>query len=251
MRLQARIAVVTGGSSGIGRGIGLELAREGAKVVVADMQEAPKIGKFHETEPRLPTAEVIAGEGGEALFVETDVTDEKAVENLIARSAERFGGVDILVNNAGITIQGDSQELSVEAWDRVVGANLRSIFLTTKFAAPYLRKSAAGRIVNIASVHAFGGGPAYAPTNARFGVGTSRGQRRSQRGVPRLYRDADPRLFDPGAHRAMPAGYALAAIGIDLAEMVGAALGVMDRDAKKMRGEGPTVFACIKDKVGL
>ena len=63
MRLQDRIAVVTGGSSGIGRGICLELAREGAKVVVADMQEAPKIGKFHETEPQPPTAEVIAGKG--------------------------------------------------------------------------------------------------------------------------------------------------------------------------------------------
>ena len=168
MRLQDRIAVVTGGSSGIGRGICLELACEGAKVVVADMQEAPKIGRFHETAPQPPTAEVIAGEGGETLFVETDVADEKAVENLIARSIERFGGVDILVNNAGIIILGDSQELSVEDWDRVVGVNLRSIFLTTKFAAPYLRKSAAGRIVNIASVHAFGGGggPAYAPTKA-------------------------------------------------------------------------------------
>ena len=158
MRLQDRIAVVTGGSSGIGRGICLELAREGAKVVVADIQEAPKIGRFHETESQPPTAEVIAGEGGEALFVETDVADEKAVKKLIARSVERFGGVDILVNNAGIIILGDSQELSVEDWDRVVGVNLRSIFLTTKFAALYLRKSAAGRIVNIASVHAFGGG---------------------------------------------------------------------------------------------
>ena len=121
MCLQDRIAVVTGGSSGIGRGICLELAREGAKVAVADMQEAPKIGKFHETEPQPPTAKVIVGEGGEALFVETDVADEKAVENLIARSVERFGGVDILVNNAGIIIPGDSQELSVEGWDRVIG----------------------------------------------------------------------------------------------------------------------------------
>ena len=80
MRLQDRIAVVTGGSSGIGRGVCLELAREGAKVAVADMQEAPKIGKFHEPEPQSPTAEVIAKEGGEALFVATDVADEKAVE---------------------------------------------------------------------------------------------------------------------------------------------------------------------------
>ena len=107
MRLQDRIAVVTGGSSGIGRGICLELAREGAKVAVADIQEAPKIGRFHETAPQPPTAEIIAEEGGEALFVETDVADEKAVEKLIARSVERFGGVDILVNNAGIIILGE------------------------------------------------------------------------------------------------------------------------------------------------
>jgi len=168
MRLKNRIAIVTGGSSGIGRGICLELARAGAKVAVADIQETPKIGKFHETEPQPPTAEVIVEEGGEALFVETDVADEKAVAALVERAVECFGGIDILVNNAGITIPGDSQELAVESWDRIIGVNLRSIFLATKFAVPQLKKSAAGRIVNIASVHAFagGGGPAYAPAKA-------------------------------------------------------------------------------------
>ncbi len=168
MRLKERVAIVTGGSSGIGRGISLELAREGAGVVVADIQEAPKIGKFHETEPQSPTAEVVNRDGGEAIFVETDVADERAVEHLIERAVERFGGIDIVVNNAGITVPGDSQELTVEMWDRVIGVNLRSIFLATKFAVPYLKSSAAGRIVNIASVHAFagGGGPAYAPAKA-------------------------------------------------------------------------------------
>ena len=168
MRLKERVAIVTGGSSGIGRGISLELAREGAGVVVADIQEAPKIGKFHETEPQSPTAEVVNRDGGEAIFVETDVADDGAVEHLIECAVERFGAIDIVVNNAGITVPGDSQELTVEMWDRVIGVNLRSIFLATKFAVPYLKSSAAGRIVNIASVHAFagGGGPAYAPAKA-------------------------------------------------------------------------------------
>ena len=168
MRLEDRVAIVTGGSSGIGRGICLELAREGAKVVVADVQEQPKIGKFHETEAQAPTAAVIAAEGSEALFVATDVADEEAVENLVARTVAGFGGLDIVVNNAGITVPGDSQDLAVEAWDRIMGVNLRSIFLATKFAVPHLRRSVAGRIVNIASVHAFagGGGPAYAPAKA-------------------------------------------------------------------------------------
>lgn len=136
-------------------------------MVVADTQEQPKIGKFHETETQAPTAAVIAAEGSEALFVATDVADEEAVENLVARTVAGFGGLDIVVNNAGITVPGDSQDLAVEAWDRVMGVNLRSIFLATKFAVPHLRRSAAGRIVSIASVHAFaGGGPAYASAKA-------------------------------------------------------------------------------------
>ena len=170
MRLEDRVAIVTGGSSGIGRGICLELVREGAKVVVADLQEQPKIGKFHETEEQAPTAAAIAAEGGEALFVATDVADEAAVENLVARAVAGFGGLDIVVNNAGIIVPGDSQELAVEAWDRVIGVNLRSIFLATKFAVPYLRRSAAGRIVNIASVHAFAGGGGPASASAKAGV---------------------------------------------------------------------------------
>ena len=107
--------------------------------------------------------------GAEGLFVQADVSDEGAVGRLVERTLESFGGLDILVNNAGIFELGDSQTTSVDTWDRVMGVNLRALFLTTRAAAvPHLKESRAGRIVNIASVHAFhgGGGPAYAPAKA-------------------------------------------------------------------------------------
>jgi NAD(P)-dependent dehydrogenase (short-subunit alcohol dehydrogenase family) len=168
MVLKDRVALVTGGSSGIGRGICLEFAREGARVVVADVRENPKQGKYYEKEPSLPTAAQIAREGGEAVFIQADLGREEEVRQLVEQGCAHFGGLDILVNNAGIYIPGNSQELAVADWDRVVGVNLRGVFLATKFALPHLKKSKAGRIVNIASVHAFGGGggPAYAAAKA-------------------------------------------------------------------------------------
>lgn len=168
MRLEGRAAIVTGGSSGIGRGVAVELAREGANVAIADVQESPKRGKYHDTNVTTPTAEEVDKLGAQGLFVQTDVSDERAVEALVAKTVERFGRLDILVNNAGIHIPGDSQTLTVAAWDRVTGVNLRGLFLTTKFCVPHLLVSPAGRIINISSVHAFhgGGGPAYAPAKA-------------------------------------------------------------------------------------
>ena len=168
MRLRDKVAVVTGGSSGIGRGICLEFAREGAQVVVADIQEEPKRGKYHDRDMHTTTVTEIEKLGAKGLFVQTDMGDADGVRHLVACGAEHFGGLDILVNNAGITIVGDSQELSISAWDRIVGVNLKGVFMATKFALPHLKKSPAGRIINIASVHAFhgGSGPAYAPTKA-------------------------------------------------------------------------------------
>ena len=168
MLLANRVAIVTGGSSGIGRGICLEFAREGAGVVVADIQEDPKRGIYHEQETVTPTADEVEKLGGRGVFVQVDMGDEEAVAALVARAVEEFGGLDIVVNNAGIHIPGDSQDLSVADWDRVVSINLRGVFLATRFAVPHLRASRAGRIINIASVHATrgGGGPAYAPAKA-------------------------------------------------------------------------------------
>jgi NAD(P)-dependent dehydrogenase (short-subunit alcohol dehydrogenase family) len=137
-------------------------------VVVADLREEPRRGKYHEQETFTPTVAAIEQGGGQALFVATDVADEGAVRALIDRTVARFGGLDILVNNAGIHIPGTTQELSVADWDRIVAVNLRGLFLTTKIAIPHLLRSRCGRIIHIASVHAYGGGagPAYAPAKA-------------------------------------------------------------------------------------
>lgn len=168
MKLKNRVAIVTGGSSGIGRGICMEFVKEGAKVVVADVQEYPKPGKYHDQDVTTPVLEEVEKIGGKGLFVRTDMGDEASVRNLMQDAASHFGGIDILVNNAGIFIPGDSQTLDVADWDKVIGVNIRGLFLSTKFVIPHLRDSKAGRIINVASVHAFhgGGGPAYAPAKA-------------------------------------------------------------------------------------
>ncbi len=168
LKLEGRVAIVTGGSSGIGRGISIELAREGARVVVCDLREEPMRGKYHDRDVTTLTVDEVCAVGSEGLFVQADVSDEAAVNRVVARTLETFGNLDILVNNAGIFTLGDSQTLSVDEWDRIMGINLRALFLTTRAAVPHLKRSRAGRIVNIASVHAFhgGGGPAYAPAKA-------------------------------------------------------------------------------------
>lgn len=167
-RLEGRVAIVTGGSSGIGRGVVLRLAEEGARVVVSDLREEPRRGKYHEVDTVIPTAEVVRQGGGEAMFVQADVASDDELEQLISGTVERYGGLDILVNNAGIHIPGTSESLSIEDWDRVMRVNLRALFVATKIALPHLRRWGRGRIIHIASVHAYGGGagPAYAPAKA-------------------------------------------------------------------------------------
>jgi NAD(P)-dependent dehydrogenase (short-subunit alcohol dehydrogenase family) len=163
MKLNGRTAVVTGGSSGIGRGIAIEMAREGANVVVADAREQPKQGKYYAQEVSTPTVAEIESCGTEGLFVQTDVADENQVRQLIERTVKRFGGIDILVNNAGIHIPCEIESLSMDDWDRVTGVNYRGTVMTCRYAVSHLQASPAGRIINISSIHALagGGGPAY------------------------------------------------------------------------------------------
>ena len=168
MVLKDRIAIITGASSGIGRGIALEFAREGARIAIVDKQETPLRGKYHETDVATPTVSEIEKLGTQGIFLQTDVADETQIANAIQQTVKHFGGLDILVNNAGIHIPGGSQEISIADWDQVVGVNLRGVFMSTKLAIPHLKQSKFGRIIQIASVHAYGGGagPAYAPAKA-------------------------------------------------------------------------------------
>ena len=106
MVLKDRVCIVTGGSSGIGRGIALEFAREGARVAVVDKQETPLRGKYHETDVTTPTVTEIKKLGAQGIFVQTDVADASQVAHTIQRTVDHFGGLDILVNNAGIHIPG-------------------------------------------------------------------------------------------------------------------------------------------------
>ena len=146
--LTGRVAVVTGGASGIGRGIAVELAREGADIVVADVDEEPNMEEEREEGT---TVELVREMGRDAAYVETDVTSESEVEALMEATAERFGGIDVLVNNAGIAGSGSARETSLELWNRVLAVNLTGAFLCSKHAIPHVVESDQGRIINISS----------------------------------------------------------------------------------------------------
>lgn len=167
MKLNGRVALVTGASSGIGRGIAMALAREGAQVVVVDIRETPKQGKYHETDLTTSTVEELENLGAKGLFVQTDVSDDQAVSRAIHQAVSAFGGLDILVNNAGIAIPGGIEETTIADYDAMMAVNLRAVYVASKFAMPHLKKPS-GRIIHIASVQAFGGGggPAYAASKA-------------------------------------------------------------------------------------
>ena len=170
MPLQDRVALVTGGSSGIGRGICLELAHEGARIIVVDLNEEPKRGTLFERDVTTPTAAEIHKLGGEALFIQGDVSNAADVERFVEEGAAHFGRLDILVNNAGIHTQGGTQDLTIQDWDRIVDVNLKGVFMSAKRALPYLKQSPAGRVINIASVNSFRGGLGPAYTASKAGV---------------------------------------------------------------------------------
>ncbi|WP_405055861.1 3-oxoacyl-ACP reductase [Kribbella sp. NBC_01505] len=137
-RLEGRVAVVTGGASGIGLATVRRFAAEGAKVVIGDVD--PVAGKA--------AADKVGG-----LFVATDVTDAVAVDNLFQQAFDTYGGVDIAFNNAGISPPDDNSILDtgLEAWRRVQEVNLTSVYLCCKAAIPYMRRQGKGSIINTAS----------------------------------------------------------------------------------------------------
>ena len=142
-RVQGKVALVTGGASGIGRSCAETLAAEGATVVVTDVQDA----KGEEV------AAAIAKAGGKAEYLHHDATDEAAWEGVVAQIKARHGRLDILVNNAGIAIPGSVIEMSLADWRKQTAINLDGVFLGTKHSIPLMRSSGdGGSIINMSSV---------------------------------------------------------------------------------------------------
>lgn len=157
-RVSGKVAVVTGGASGIGKEACLLLAKEGAKVVVIDMDSSGAA-----------VAEEIS-RSGEAFFLKLDVSEEASVEKAFAEAVDRFGRIDILVNNAGITgVRKPTHEIMAEEWDRVMNINVKGVFYCTKHAVPHMLAAGGGSIINMASVIgmvAYAAAPAYVASKA-------------------------------------------------------------------------------------
>jgi len=162
MRLKDKVAIVTGSGVGIGRAIATTFAREGARVVVADLDE----------EAGRETVAAIQAGGGEACFAHTDVSQVKDTQRLVETALSAYGRLDVLVNNAGVYTRGDVVSTSVETWNRLLSINLTGVFLCCKAAIPALRQAGGGAIVNISSSvgwqYAAPGIAAYAA--CKFGV---------------------------------------------------------------------------------
>jgi NAD(P)-dependent dehydrogenase (short-subunit alcohol dehydrogenase family) len=155
MKLNNKVAIVTGGAKGIGRGIASVFVREGAKVVIADVDR--KEGERAAAE--------LKKDGAAPLFIECDVAKEEMIRKLVEQTVGYFKALHVLVNNAGIGVYKPVLETSTEDWDRCLAVNLRGVFLCSKYAIPHIRAAGGGAIVNIASVHSYqnvGGTAPYA-----------------------------------------------------------------------------------------
>jgi len=144
LNLKDKIAIVTGGARGIGYGISYRLAEAGARVMIADMDDAAAQKASQELTDK--------GWFTEALKV--DVSSEEDVKQMINICKEKFGSVDILVNNAGIYPSIPVAQMTADQFDKVIQVNLRSVFLTTKYAAEIMKQKGGGKIINISSVDA-------------------------------------------------------------------------------------------------
>ena len=141
MRLEGKVALISGGARGMGATEAKMFAREGAKVVIGDVLEE---------EGRRTEAE-INETGGECIYIQLDVTDESQWKNAVSEAVARFGKLDILVNNAGIFRTERVEETSGALWDQVMEINAKGVFLGTKAAIPEMRKAEGGSIINISS----------------------------------------------------------------------------------------------------
>jgi NAD(P)-dependent dehydrogenase (short-subunit alcohol dehydrogenase family) len=160
VRLQNKVALVTGGASGIGRAISELFAEQGAIVVIADIDAAGAEA----------TAERISAGGGKGMFVRTDVSQESDVETAVKAATEAYGTVNVLVNDAAAFEFGKVEDLTDEGWRRAFGVNVMGASYCVKHVLPGMKAAGGGSIVNVASVSSFIAQPAYIPYNASKGA---------------------------------------------------------------------------------
>ena len=144
MRLKNKVAIVTGAGVGIGRGIAERFGREGASVVVAEIDSANGAA----------AEKSIREAGGNAMFVQTDVSDEAQVKSMAQKTLDRYGRIDVLCNNAGILLineEARAHELTNETWDRTMAVNLRGYWLCSKYVIPAMLRQGGGSVIHVAS----------------------------------------------------------------------------------------------------
>jgi NAD(P)-dependent dehydrogenase (short-subunit alcohol dehydrogenase family) len=142
MRLEGKVALISGAASGMGAATARIFAREGASVMIGDMLD----------DEGQAVADGIVKANGTAAFMHLDVTDEANWRSVVAATVARFGKLDVLVNNAGISGSGEDDTFATDAWDRLMAVNGRGVFLGTKFAIPEMKKAGGGSIINLSSI---------------------------------------------------------------------------------------------------
>jgi 3(or 17)beta-hydroxysteroid dehydrogenase len=148
-RVKGKVAIITGAASGLGRAQAMLLAKEGAKVIVGDIDEIN--GK--------EAVEEITTEGGKAIFMKHDVTSENDWGGIIGKTVADFGKLDVLVNNAGVILFKKIEDTSLEDWRKLMSINLEGVFLGTKYAIGAMKKTGGGSIINISSAVGIVGSP--------------------------------------------------------------------------------------------
>lgn len=162
MKLKDKVAIITGSGAGIGKGIALEFAKEGAKVVVNVSRNIDAGNEVVDEIEKL---------GGEAILVKADVTKTEDIKNLVAEAIKSFGKIDILVNNAGMSQNPTPvADMSEDEWQKIIGLNLTAPFLMSKYTIPEILKSGGGAIINLGSIASFEAGSGAGYVVSKHGI---------------------------------------------------------------------------------
>lgn len=142
MKLEGKVAIITGATDGIGKAIALKFAKEGAKVMMVGRDEAKGRAALEKVR-----------ECGEAVYFKADVSNSSQVKKMVEETIQRYGRIDVLVNNAAVCPPGTVVNTSEELWDHIIDVNLKGVFLCSKYAIPHMQQNGGGAIVNIGSIN--------------------------------------------------------------------------------------------------